>query len=71
MSELMEKYPGKYPEYLVPPHSIGGQMKGFSMVEATPDQIVNGVLYWHPELKLKYMPIIEGVKFVEQRLKSK
>lgn len=69
--EEMKKSPGKFPEYIVPPHSIGGQMKGFSVVEATPEQIVNGVLYWHPELKIKYLPIIEASEFIEQRLKSK
>ena len=49
----------------------GELLKGFSVVEATPEQIVNGVLYWHPELKLKYMPIIESAKFIEQHLRSK
>jgi hypothetical protein len=69
--EEMKKNPGKYPEYLFPPHTIGGQTKGFSVVEATSDQIVNGVMYWRPELKLKYMPIIESAKSIEQYLKSK
>jgi hypothetical protein len=66
-----EKNPGKYPEYIFPPHSIGGQTKGFSVVEATPEQTVNGILYWHPELKLKYMPIYETAKITEQYMKSK
>ena len=70
-AEVTKKNPGKYPEYILPPHSISGQMKGFTVVEATPEQMVNGVLYWHPELKLKYMPIIESAKFMEQHLKSK
>ena len=66
-----EKNPGKYPEYIFPAHSIGGQTKGFSVVEATPEQTVNGILYWHPELKLKYMPIYETAKIMEQYMKSK
>jgi hypothetical protein len=66
-----EKNPGKLPEYIMPPYSIGGQTKGFSVVEAEPEQIVNGVLFWHPELKLKYMPIIESGKFIEKYMKSK
>ena len=66
-----EKNPEKYPEYIFPPHTIGGQPKGFSVVEATPEQIVTGVSYWRPELKLKYMPIIESAKFIEHYMKSK
>jgi hypothetical protein len=69
--KIGEKNPGKFPEYIMPPHTIGGQTKGFSVVEAEPDQIVNGVLFWHPELKIKYMPIIESSKFIEKYLKSK
>ena len=66
-----EANPGKYPEYIFPPHSISGQPKGFSVVKATPEQIVTGVNYWSPELKLKYMPIIESAKFIEHYMKSK
>ena len=69
--EDAKKNPGKYPEYIFPPHAIGGQPKGFSLVEATPEQIVTGVTYWRPELKVKYMPIIESAKFIEQHMKSK
>jgi len=71
MLQEAKKNPGKYPEYIFPPHSIGGQTKGFSVVEATPEQTVNGILYWHPELKLKYMPIYETAKITEQYMKSK
>ena len=63
--------PDKYSKYLLPPHSIGAQSKGFSVVEGTPEQIVNGVLFWSPEMKLKYMPIIESAKFIEQYMKTK
>ena len=71
LPEMRKKNPGKYPEYIFPPHTIGGQPKGFSVVEATPEQIVTGVSYWRPELKLKYMPIIESAKFIEHYMKSK
>jgi hypothetical protein len=41
------------------------------VVEATSEQTVNGILYWYPELKLKYMPIYESAKITEQYMKSK
>ena len=63
--------PDKYVKYLLPPHSIGGQNKGFSVVEGTSEQIINGVLFWRPELKLKYMPIFDTATIIEQHMKSK
>ena len=66
-----EKNPEKFAKYIMTPQSIGGQTKGFSVVEATPEQMVNSVLHWHPELKMKYMPIVDTAKFIEQYMKSK
>lgn len=71
LGELRKNNPGKYPEHLFPSHHIAGQTKGFTVIEATSEQIANGVVYWYPELKLKFMPIIETTKFIEQYLKSK
>ena len=65
-----EENPGKYQEYLYPPHFIG-QTKGFSIVEGTPEQVNNVLIYWTPLLKLKYKPIREAAKYVEQYMKSK
>jgi hypothetical protein len=66
-----EKNPGKYQEYLYPPHAFAGQTKGFSIVEATPEQINNVGIYWTPLLTFKYKPIGESAKFIEQYMKSK
>ncbi len=71
MTEMRKKDPSQYPEYLFPPHNIGGEMKGFSVVEATPEQIMRGVNYWLPELRLKFMPIFENARFIEEYVKSK
>ena len=59
-----EKNPGKYPEFLWPCHAFAGQSKGFSLVEATPEQINNEIFYWNPLLKLNFNPIIEVSKLV-------
>jgi hypothetical protein len=66
-----EKNPGKYQEYLYPPHAFVGQTKGFSIVEATPEQINNVAIYWTPELTFKYKAIDQSSNFVEQYLKTK
>jgi len=67
----LEKNPEKYPTYVFPPHAFVGQTKGFSVVEATPEQINNYTIYWTPFLKLKYMPIVQSSEFVGQYMKSK
>jgi hypothetical protein len=51
-----EKNPGKYQEYLYPPHFMG-QTNGFSIVEGTAEQVNNVIIYWTPLLKMKYKPI--------------
>ena len=67
----LENNPGKYQEYLYPPHGFAGQTSGFSIVEATPEQINNVSIYWTPILKLKYKPIVEAATFVKQYMESK
>ena len=66
-----EENPGKYQEYLYPSHGFAGQPQGFSIVEATIEQINNVAMYWTPLLTFKYKPIVESAKFVEQYLKPK
>ena len=66
-----EENPGKYQEYLVGGHAFAGQTKGFSVAEATPEQITNVFLFWRGLLKLKYQPIREVAKVVAQYLESK
>ena len=65
-----EKKPEKYQKYLYPPQFIG-QTNGVSLVEGTPEQINNVMIYWTPLLKMKYKPIREAAKYVEQYMKSK
>ena len=66
----LEENPGKYQEYLFPPH-FTGQTKGFSIVEGTPEQINNVLIFWTPLIKFKYIPIREAAKYFEQYMKSK
>ena len=66
-----EENPGKYQEYLLGGHAFAGQTKGFSVVEATPEQISNVFLFWRSLLHLKYVPIEEITNIVGQYLETK
>lgn len=65
-----EANPGKYQKYLFPPH-FTGQTKGFSIVEGTPEQINNVLIYWTPLLKIKAKPIRDTATYVKQYMESK
>ena len=67
-----EKGTGKFPKILFPPHSIGGEYKGFTIYEdATPEQLMNVTMYFSPEEKVKFMPIFEVAKLIELSQKMK
>ena len=67
-----EKGSEKFPKFLFPPHSMGGEYKGFAIYEdATPEQLTNVALFFAPEEKVKFVPIFESAKVIEQYLKSK
>ena len=54
------KAPEKYAKYLFPPHHTG-YCKGFSISEVSdPSQIARSMVYWFPEMELKYVPIIDN-----------
>lgn len=67
-----EKGTGKFPKFLFPSHSIDGEYKGFAIYEdATPEQLMNVVLHFSPEEKVKFMPIFESTKLIEGYRKMK
>lgn len=68
--EIAEKEPDRFGSYLYPPHHLG-QYNGFSVVESTPEQIINAYRYWQPEMKIKFKPISDTAKMIETYLKSK
>ena len=54
-----EKNPGKYYEYVFPPHYIGNG-KGVSVVEITdPAQLVNAQVFLERGFKMKFIPITD------------
>ena len=66
-----EKTPEKYTKQLFPPHGMGGEHRGFTVVEATSEQILNTVLLNSPEVKIRYVPIFESTKYIELYQNSK
>ncbi len=66
-----EKHPDKYAEVLFSSHLMAGETKGFQVVEATSEQIRNGMVFWMGVLTLNFVPILEAAKVIESYLKSK
>ena len=66
-----KKHPDKYPKIIFPTHSMAGETKGFEVVEATSEQIVNHILPWMGLVTFKFVPILEAEKIGEGYLKSK
>ncbi len=50
---------------------MGGEHKGFTVVEATSEQILNTVLVSSPVIKIKYVPIFESTNYIELYQKTK
>lgn len=69
--EDREKIPDKFPKILFGPYSIGGEWKGFTVYDATPEQMTNLALHYMPEEKLKFIPILDSKKALELYLKMK
>ncbi len=55
---------------IFPPHFLGGQTKGFSVLEADDfEQIEQFCHHYAPDMKWKIFPIIEAAKAVQIREK--
>ena len=70
MAEIMQKEPEKLGEFLFPPQNTG-YCKGFSITEATPDQVRNNNVFWFPELKMKFVPCDDVSNWIEAYMKTK
>lgn len=61
----------KFPKKLSESFSLGGQFKGFRLVEATPDKQTNLMVSVMPEMLVRFVPIIELLKVVQAYKKEK
>jgi len=70
--EKSKKTPEKYPTYIFPPHGVGQQLKGVSIMEAdNEEQLINYLLELSPPLKAKFEPLIDSTKYIEMYMKMK
>lgn len=68
--EIAEKDPDRFPKYLYPPQYTT-QGKGFTLVEATQEQMTNGHVFWFPEMSLTFVPCDDVSNWIEVYLNTK
>lgn len=71
LSKVVPDESGNFPKKLSESFSLGGQFKGFRLVEATPDQQTNLMVSVMPEMLVRFVPIIEFPKVVQAYKKEK
>ena len=62
---------GKYPEKLSESYSLGGELNGFRLVEASEEQLRNLMAETIPEVQFSYVPIFEFPKVAQTYMKTK
>jgi hypothetical protein len=71
LKKIVPDESGKYPKKLSESFSLGGEFRGFRLVEATSEQQINLVVNAAPEMLVSFEPIIEFPKIIEAHLKVK
>jgi hypothetical protein len=71
LKKIIPDESGKYPKKLSESFSLGGEFRGFRLVEATPAQQINLMVNAAPEMLVSFEPIIEFPKVVEAYQKAK
>jgi len=67
-----ETKPDKYPKVLFGPVTTGGQWKGFVVYDnPTGEQLNALIIQFKGILSIKFVPIYDVAKFIEQYMKSK
>jgi len=71
LSKVVPDESGKFPKKLSESFSLGGQFKGFRLVEATSEQQTNLMVSVMPEMLVRFVPIIEFPRVVQAYKKGK
>jgi len=51
---------------------MSGEHKGITIVDnATEEQRNNTIIHYHPEMQIKFVPLHDTAKFVQQYMKKK
>ena len=64
LRKAMKKHPEKYPKLLFPSHLMVGERKGFYVIEATAEQMMNTSLFYRQAMKFKFVPIVKSSEMV-------
>ena len=62
LQKIVPDESGKYPEKLSENYSLGGELNGFRLVEATEKQLRNLMAETIPEVQFSYVPLFEFPK---------
>ena len=62
LQKIVPDESGKYPQKLSESYSIGGELNGFRLVEASEEQLRNLMAETIPEVQFSYVPIFEFPK---------
>ena len=65
LREAMKKNPEKYPKLLFPSHLMVGERKGFYVIEANAEQMMNTILFYRQTMKFKFVPIVKSSEMVK------
>lgn len=71
LQKIVPDESGKYPEKLSESYSLGGELNGFRLVEATEEQLRNLMAETIPEVQFSYVPIFEFPKVAQTYMKTK
>jgi hypothetical protein len=68
LQKIIPDESGKYPSKLSESYSLGGELNGFRLVEASEEQLRNLMVETIPEMQFSYIPIIEFPKIIKNYL---
>lgn len=70
MTEIRKKPTDLYPKSLFGPHYTGPG-EGFTLLEGDEHQLINWMLFYFPEMRITYLPLLDAVEVAEKYRKLK
>ena len=70
LGQIVPDESGKYPKKLSESYSLGGELNGFRLVDATEEQLQNLMVETIPEVQFNYVPIFEFPKVAKAYKKA-
>jgi hypothetical protein len=71
LKKIVPDESGRYPKKLSESYSLGGELNGFRLAEATEEQLRNLMAETIPEVQFSYVPIFEFPKIAQTFTKIK